>query len=183
MTERETVAAALAHAARSDRGLTTIEHDGLTTDLPFGQLFQRALTGGGRLVADGLRPGDRVALVVPDVSAFIEAFFAVQAAGLVPVPLVPAGAGRRRRHLCPPDASAPGGQPGRRGVDDEGRRAPARPDRHCAGAAHPLRRDARLRSGARGASRGRARRRRPAPVHVGIDGRAQGRRAVASRTC
>ncbi len=89
MTGRDTVAGTLARSAQGHRGLTTIEHDGRSTELSFEHLYRRALSGAGRLIAEGLRPGDRVALVIPDVSAFIEAFFAVQTAGLVPVPLVP----------------------------------------------------------------------------------------------
>lgn len=89
MTSPATVSAALARAATRRRALTAIEHDGQATDLPYDQLLAAALTGGGALAARGLAPGDRVALVVPEVGRFIQAFFAIQAAGLVPVPMVP----------------------------------------------------------------------------------------------
>jgi len=84
-----TIADALLEAARTTRGLQTIEHDGRASRIPYAELLRRALLGAGRLAAEGLRPGDRVALIAPEVEGFIEAFFAIQAAGLVPVPLVP----------------------------------------------------------------------------------------------
>jgi fatty-acyl-CoA synthase len=46
---------------------------------------------GGALQARGLVPGDRVGLVLAEVSDFIRAFFGISAAGLVPVPLCPPG--------------------------------------------------------------------------------------------
>lgn len=106
MTRGRTLADALVKAAATSAGLQTVEHDGRTARMPYATLLARALLAAGRLTADGLRPGDRVALVVPEVGQFIEAFFGIQAAGLVPVPLVPpAQAGdiatfsRQSRHL------------------------------------------------------------------------------------
>ena len=52
-------------------------------------LLAHALVAGGRAQARGLAPGDRVALVVPQVGDFIQALFAISAAGLMPVPLCP----------------------------------------------------------------------------------------------
>ncbi|MGE3510676.1 MAG: AMP-binding protein [Vicinamibacterales bacterium] len=84
-----TLSEALQRAARSRCGLQTVEHDGRSADLPYEVLLQRALTGAGALSSAGLTAGDRVALLIPETAQFIEAFFAIQAAGLVPVPLVP----------------------------------------------------------------------------------------------
>lgn len=106
MTRALTLSDALVRAARTTAGLLTVEHDGRSARIPYATLLDRALLAAGRLVAAGLRPGDRVALVVPEVGQFIEAFFGIQLAGLVPVPLVPpAQAGdiatfsRQSRHL------------------------------------------------------------------------------------
>ena len=89
MIERGTIADALVAAASSSRGIRTIEHDGRSLLLPYATLLTDALRLAGALRAHGLAPGDRVALVIPEVSDFIRAFFGISAAGLVPVPLCP----------------------------------------------------------------------------------------------
>ena len=81
--------AALAAASRTERGIKVIEHDGRSLSLTFADLLREALSVGGSLQECGLAPGDRVALVVPEIGDFIRAFFGIAAAGLVPVPLVP----------------------------------------------------------------------------------------------
>lgn len=91
MTLPATIGQALAAAAASPRGVRTIEHDGRTTHATYGELLQRALHIAGALRLRGLTMGDRVALVVGDVDAFVHAFFGIVAAGLVPVPLCPPG--------------------------------------------------------------------------------------------
>ena len=84
-----TVTTALIEAARTSRGIRAIEHDGQARDVSFSALLTDVLTIAGGLHDRGLERGARVALVVPEVSDFIPAFFAIGAAGLVPVPLVP----------------------------------------------------------------------------------------------
>jgi fatty-acyl-CoA synthase len=108
--DRGTIADALVAAASSDRGVRAIEHDGATSLLSFNRLLAESLQIAGALRARGLMPGDRVALVIPEVADFIRAFFGISAAGLVPVPLCPpAQAGdlatfaRQSRHIL--DAS------------------------------------------------------------------------------
>jgi fatty-acyl-CoA synthase len=86
---RQTVSAALVAAAQTARGIVAIEHDGGARSIPYADLLARALLSGGALLAEGLQPGERVALVAPEVNHFLTAFFAIGAAGLVPVPLVP----------------------------------------------------------------------------------------------
>ena len=101
-----TITDALIAAASSDRGIRAIEHDGRSLLLSYNTLLSESLRVAGALHARGLVPGDRVALVVPEVSEFIRAFFGITAAGLVPVPLCPpAQAGdlptfaRQSRHI------------------------------------------------------------------------------------
>jgi fatty-acyl-CoA synthase len=89
VTSGPTVADALASAALSPHGVRFIEHDGRTLLLSYRSLFDEALAIGGALRHRGLTPGDRVALVVPDVNGFVRAFFGISAAGLIPVPLYP----------------------------------------------------------------------------------------------
>lgn len=89
MTPGTTVAEALIAAADSPHGLRFIEHDGRTLHVSYRTLLAEACAIAGALTRHGLAPGDRVALVVPEVNGFVRAFFGISAAGLVPVPLYP----------------------------------------------------------------------------------------------
>lgn len=89
MTAGTTVVAALVAAAKSPFGLRFIEHDNRTLEVSYRTLLDEACAIGGALQQRGLQPGTRVALVVPEVSGFVRAFFGISAAGLVPVPLCP----------------------------------------------------------------------------------------------
>ena len=89
MTAPGTLSAALVRAAGTSRGLVAIEHDGRSSRIGYNTLLDCALAGAATLAALGLEPGERVALVVPEVAPFVEAFFSILAAGLVPVPLAP----------------------------------------------------------------------------------------------
>ena len=53
------------------------------------ELVERALPVAGALAAEGIRPGDRVALVFPTGEEFFDACFGALLAGAVPVPLYP----------------------------------------------------------------------------------------------
>ena len=68
MSEPGTIAEALVSAARSSCGIRAIEHDGRSLLLSYKALFDDALHIAGALRARGVRVGDRVALVVPEVS-------------------------------------------------------------------------------------------------------------------
>jgi fatty-acyl-CoA synthase len=85
----DSVAEALVRAAGSRCGIRAIEHDGGSLLLSYDALLRDALHVAGALHARGLAPGDRVALVVPEVADFVRVFFGISAAGLVPVPLCP----------------------------------------------------------------------------------------------
>ena len=89
MTTRPTVAGALVTASASPHGIRCVEHDGRSERLTYRALLSEACALGGALHALGLAPGDRVALVVPEVGMFLRAFFGITCAGLVPVPLAP----------------------------------------------------------------------------------------------
>ena len=89
MTTARTLGQALLDSSRSSGGLRFIEHDGQMRYVTYRTLLDDALSIGGALRAKGFNGGDRVALVVPDVSGFVNAFFGIIAAGLVPVPLCP----------------------------------------------------------------------------------------------
>ncbi|WP_405439714.1 AMP-binding protein [Streptomyces niveus] len=68
---------------------THVGADGETVTLSRAQLLAAVRDSAGRLVATGLRPGDRVALVAADPGPFVRAFLGAVWAGLVPVPVPP----------------------------------------------------------------------------------------------
>ena len=84
-----TVVDALTAASLTSCGITTIEHDGTVQRLAYSELIDDARAVGGALLAAGLEPGNRIAIVVPEVAGFVRAFFGVSAAGMIPVPLCP----------------------------------------------------------------------------------------------
>ena len=89
MTAALTIGEALLASAGSPHGLRFIEHDGQMQHASYQAVLREALCIGGALRARGFNTGDRVALVVPGVHGFVQAFFGIVAAGLVPVPLCP----------------------------------------------------------------------------------------------
>ena len=84
-----TLQRALAAAAASSRGLTFLDAQEAERRLPFRELHARARRMAWALDAIGVRPGDRVALVLPTGVDFMDAFFGALLAGAVPVPLYP----------------------------------------------------------------------------------------------
>jgi len=86
----ETLVAALAHAAGSDKGVRFLDAaEGEGTRLAWAELLARARGVAGALQARGLARGERVALVLPTAPGFFDVFFGALLAGLVPVPLYP----------------------------------------------------------------------------------------------
>jgi len=84
-----TISAALERAAATARGVRVVEQGGRSLLIPYNTILDEALRIGGALHEAGLHPGDRVALMLPDVQDFVRAFFGISVAGLVPVPLCP----------------------------------------------------------------------------------------------
>jgi acyl-CoA synthetase (AMP-forming)/AMP-acid ligase II len=83
------VAASLAAAAGHPSGVTFV---GLREDeahVPWGEVHARAGRVAEALRSRGVRPGDRVAVVLRTEPAFLDAFFGALRAGAVPVPLYP----------------------------------------------------------------------------------------------
>ncbi|MBP8230828.1 MAG: fatty acyl-AMP ligase [Rhizorhabdus sp.] len=84
----ETLGAALDYAATGVRGLNFHDARGtLTTPYPFAQLRVDALANARRLIAAGIAPGDRIALVAETGPHFAALFFGAVYAGAWPVPL------------------------------------------------------------------------------------------------
>jgi acyl-CoA synthetase (AMP-forming)/AMP-acid ligase II len=80
---------ALRHAATTPHTLTLVDSKEAETVVSYAELYVCARRVAASLIARGLRPKDRVALVLPTGREFLEAFFGVQLAGAVPVPLYP----------------------------------------------------------------------------------------------
>ncbi|ABQ68917.1 fatty acyl-AMP ligase [Rhizorhabdus wittichii] len=84
----DTLGAALDYAATGTRGLNFHDARGtLTRPYPFAELRAEALANAGRLVAAGVRPGDRIALIAETGTHFAALFFGAVYAGAWPVPL------------------------------------------------------------------------------------------------
>ncbi|KQX21684.1 MULTISPECIES: fatty acyl-AMP ligase [unclassified Sphingomonas] len=84
----ETLGAALDYAATGVRGLNFHDARGaLSRPYPFSELRGEALANAGRLVAMGVRPGDRIALIAETGPHFAALFFGAVYAGAWPVPL------------------------------------------------------------------------------------------------
>lgn len=96
-----TLCDALDEAAASDTGLHFYSGRGeLPQSLGYGELRAQALRLAGRLLAAGLRRGDRVALVAETDADFVRSFFGCLYAGLVPAPLpLPAALGAKEHYL------------------------------------------------------------------------------------
>ena len=88
LADFETLGEALDYAATGKRGLNFHDARGtLTRAYPYSELREDALGAAGRLVALGIKPGDRVALVAETGPEFAACFFGAIYAGAWPVPL------------------------------------------------------------------------------------------------
>lgn len=88
-------------AARATTGLAFYSGRGrLEAELTYRQLRDDARALAARLLATGLKPGDRVGLIASTDADFVRVFFACQYAALVPAPLpLPAAMGGRKPYL------------------------------------------------------------------------------------
>ena len=83
-----TLGEALDYAAKGQRGLNFHDPRGnLARPYPYSELRNDALTSAYRLVAHGVKPGDRIALIAETGPEFAALFFGVVYAGAWPVPL------------------------------------------------------------------------------------------------
>ena len=79
----------LERAAATDAVARFMDRRERETELTWGEVHRRALDVAGGLVDLGVRPGDRVALILPTCPGFFDAFFGAMMAGAVPVPVYP----------------------------------------------------------------------------------------------
>ena len=96
-----TLGEALDYAARGSRGLNFHDARGtLTHRYPYDELQSDALANAHRLIAAGICPGDRIALVAETGAHFAAAFFGAVYAGAWPVPLpLPTSFGGRESYI------------------------------------------------------------------------------------
>jgi len=80
---------ALRRAAAHPSGLTFVDASESEETLGWAEVRARARATAGALRRLGVRPGERVALVLPTGADFMDAFFGTLLAGAVPVPLYP----------------------------------------------------------------------------------------------
>src|SRR5258708_147854 len=71
------------------RGFVFLRPDGIERLWTFHDLALEAQRRGANLAAQGLKKGDRLALVVPDTAEFVLSFLGALFAGVVPVPIYP----------------------------------------------------------------------------------------------
>lgn len=97
----DTLGDALDYAASGSRGLNFHDARGaLTRPYPFSELREDALTCARRLIASGMKPEDRIALVAETGPEFAALFFGVVYAGAWPVPLpLPTSFGGRDSYI------------------------------------------------------------------------------------
>jgi fatty-acyl-CoA synthase len=90
MNDRRTIVEALLDSATRypGKGYTFVSEKG-DSFLSFADLATRAACTGAALRCQGLAPGDRVALALPDTIEFVTTFLGCMHAGLVPVPMYP----------------------------------------------------------------------------------------------
>ncbi len=88
LAEFETIGEALGYAAKGTRGLNFHDARGtLVRAYPYSELRDDALVQARRLIALGIKPGDRIALIAETGPDFAAAFFGAVYAGAWPVPL------------------------------------------------------------------------------------------------
>ena len=97
----DTLGEALDYAASGARGLNFHDARGtLTRPYPFAELREDALTCARRLIASGVKPEERIALVAETGPEFAALFFGVVYAGAWPVPLpLPTSFGGRDSYI------------------------------------------------------------------------------------
>ncbi|MDT9598367.1 fatty acyl-AMP ligase [Sphingosinicella rhizophila] len=97
----QTIGEALDYAACGVRGLNFHDPRGvLTRPYPFRELREDAIAAAYRLIAHGVKPADRVALIAETVPEFAALFFGIVYAGAWPVPLpLPTSFGGRDSYI------------------------------------------------------------------------------------
>ncbi len=90
MTATTLTAALAAVGEREDRGYSHLRREQQPpTQVSYAEMWRRARRFAAGLQALGVRPGDRVGLILPDSAEFIDAIFGAMLAGAIAVPVYP----------------------------------------------------------------------------------------------
>ena len=89
MNTRPDTLASVLLASTDDRLLRILDRKGRPTEHTWRALRERARSVAGKLIALGVKPGERVVLVYPTSFGFFDAFFGTILAGAVPTPVYP----------------------------------------------------------------------------------------------
>lgn len=97
-----TLTEALDYAAQGETGINVYSPRGeLQEVLSYADLRDQSRALAGRMLATGLQPGERVAMIAETDGDFIRAFFACQYAGLIPAPMpLPAAFGGKDAYIA-----------------------------------------------------------------------------------
>ena len=85
----ETLTAMLDTAAHSGQSLFFVDRNEIDTEVSMTDIRRQARSVAAGLIDAGIRPGDRVAVVLPTSPEFVATFFGALYAGAIPVPLYP----------------------------------------------------------------------------------------------
>lgn len=101
VAEFETLTAALDYAAKGQRGINIYDaKGGLLSATPYSELRDHAVKIAYQLLALGVKPGDRVALIAETSADFVAAFMGAHYASVLPVPLpLPTSFGGREGYV------------------------------------------------------------------------------------
>lgn len=99
--EFDTLTKALDYAAEGQRGINIYDaKGGLLTATPYAELREQSIKIALQLLALGIKPGDRVALIADTTSDFVAAFMGAHYASILPVPLpLPTSFGGREGYV------------------------------------------------------------------------------------
>ncbi len=102
LADFERMGDALDYAAKGQSGLNFYSaRNGLEEAVPYTVLRTRALDAAQRMLASGLKAGDRVAIVAETDAEFVVTFFACVYAGIIPAPLpLPVAFGGREGYIA-----------------------------------------------------------------------------------
>ncbi|MCX5740041.1 MAG: AMP-binding protein [Proteobacteria bacterium] len=85
----DTLASRLATAAQTRGRIVFLDAQEQELAISHAELFARAQRAAGGIAAQGIEPGERVAIIAATSPAFFDGFFGAILAGAVPVPLYP----------------------------------------------------------------------------------------------
>lgn len=97
MVKANTLTALLEANRKLDRSITYLEGENDSTEVSFGELYERAIGILYHLQRIGARRGDKLILLLSNNEQFIDAFWAAILGGIVPVPVAP-GISDEHRH-------------------------------------------------------------------------------------